>query len=190
MSAHLCLIAWYEPIGRPNCSRVFGVVGGHLEAALRAAHLLGGQRRDRERERALEVRGLVAARDEPRGRRRELDRRELARGVERRNERAREPLARASTRNRPSPSSVRAATSSTSADVAVEHPRLRAVELEAVALRARAHRDARDVPAAVRLGVGERHDLAPAAIPASSSFWVAASAQPSSALVASTAVPR
>ena len=44
MSAHLCLIAWKAPIGRPNWTRELGVLDGHVQAALRAADLLGGER--------------------------------------------------------------------------------------------------------------------------------------------------
>ena len=39
----MCLIAWNEPIGRPNWTPHLGVLDGHLEHLLGAADLLGGE---------------------------------------------------------------------------------------------------------------------------------------------------
>ena len=45
MSTNLCLIAWNEPIGTPNCSRCFGVLERGVEDRLRGADHLERERR-------------------------------------------------------------------------------------------------------------------------------------------------
>ena len=69
MSAHLCLIAWKLPIGRPNCTRTLAYSTRHVETLLRAADLLGRQRHRGEVEHALEHRPALAVGAEQRGRR-------------------------------------------------------------------------------------------------------------------------
>ena len=44
MSANLCLMAWNEPIVRPNCTRSFGIIYRRVEQRLGAAHHFIGER--------------------------------------------------------------------------------------------------------------------------------------------------
>ncbi len=50
MSAQRCLTPWNCPIGRPNCTRSLGVLGGGLDAPLGDADELGGRERRGQRE--------------------------------------------------------------------------------------------------------------------------------------------
>ena len=69
MSAHLCLMAWNEPIGPAELHAVLGVLHGGLEHLLGAADLLGGERHRGEVEHPLERAPAGALGADERGRR-------------------------------------------------------------------------------------------------------------------------
>ena len=118
-------MAWNDPIGRPNCTRCFGVGHRQVEAALGAAHLLRGEPDGGAVEGALERGPGAALFAEERRRRRahlaQLEGGEAPGAVEGREGAALEPGACAGSANRLTPASpalpgARAATTRRSAE--------------------------------------------------------------------------
>ena len=165
MSAHLCLIAWNEPIGRPNCTRslayctdmsstncappiisLASATAAWSSVLLNAGEAVAG---------AAERLGLDVV---------ELELRLLARHVHRRERRAREPVGVAAHREeRDAVGAGRAGRARDDDDEvggeAVEHEHLLAREREAAASPSVASIVMpADVPLAVRLGERERRD--------------------------------
>ena len=159
MSAHLCLIAWNDPIGRPNCTRTLAYSTAISSTFWRPADLLGGEADGGQVEHAgHEVPPAALGPDQPGRRVGELQPGLLAGLVHRRQRGAGQPGGVALDGEQADAGVGAGEHQHEIGGVAVDHEHLGAGQGVTVARRRRRHLDAGLVPPAGRLGEGERGD--------------------------------